>query len=133
MRDGLCVAMGKLLWNRPKEVSLKQARTNDFEMRDFLVYMSAHAIATFSSLSVLAYACYSSQLFHGAILWLLVVICTYRGAMRYTYYSTKMYTKIIQSKFVDEINRQAEIIVNQSMSKESVDEFATESTPLKEN
>lgn len=55
MRSGLCLLQGKLLWNRPKELSLEQCRTNDFELRDFLVYMSVHFFNSMASIVAFAY------------------------------------------------------------------------------
>ena len=129
MRNGLCVVMGKYLWNRPEEASLGQVRTNDFEMRDFYAYMIAHAIATLASFIFSAYPCYLSKAVHGGFLCLLTCICTYRGAMRYTYYSTKMYSKLIRTRFTEEINELAEIIVTNSKSNENI-EVVSETTPL---
>ncbi len=104
MRAGLCVTAGKRFWNRPKEVSLEQCKTNDFELRDFIVYMAVHFFNAIMALIFLAYPCYLSKYVHGFFLWVLLALCTYRGGKRYTYYSTKMYAKIIRKHFADEIN-----------------------------
>jgi hypothetical protein len=107
MRNNLYVTLGKVLWNRPKEVSMEHVKTNDFELRDFQVYMGLHLLNGILSVIVLAYPCYLNKYVHGAFLWILFAICTFRGAKRYTYYSTKMYAKIIRKHFADEIEPDA--------------------------
>lgn len=106
LRGGLVVTAGKLLWNRDKETSLQQAATNDFELRDFVVYMAMHLIQSVLSMVVLAYLCFLSKYVHATMLICLVVLCTYRGAKRYTYYSTQMYSNVIRKNFADEIQRE---------------------------
>uniref|UniRef100_A0A7S3L9N6 Glycerophosphocholine acyltransferase 1 n=1 Tax=Amphora coffeiformis TaxID=265554 RepID=A0A7S3L9N6_9STRA len=91
MRGGGCLVIGKTFWGRPKAVSLRQIESNHFETRDLLVYMSIHAAMSILSIFVLGYMCYSSQAFHASFLLLLAVICTFRGAKRYTYYTTEFY------------------------------------------
>jgi hypothetical protein len=108
MRNGLCVAGGKLLWKRPEEVSMEQVKTNNFEMRDFIVYMGVHMVAVLLSTVCLAYPCYLSKYAHAAFLWMLAILCTYRGSLRYTYYSTKMYSKIIRKQFADKLDNRSE-------------------------
>ena len=103
VRNGLCVTMGKILWNRSEEDSLEQVRTNDFELRDFYVYMAIHLISSTASIVVIGYPCFLSKYVHAALLWALLALCTYRGSKRYTYYSTKMYARIIRKQFADEI------------------------------
>jgi hypothetical protein len=105
MRNGLCLMFGKLLWNRPKYISMEQIRENDFEMRDFLFYMGWHVFSAVMSLVMMAYPCYLSKYVHVTFLWVLAALCTYRGSKRYTYYSTKMYSRIIRKHFSDEINQ----------------------------
>ena len=102
-RNGNCVAIGKLFWGRSVEESKKQNATNDFELRDLIVYMIGHFMAAICSILFLAYPSYLSKHFHGVILVLLLVVCTWRGAKRYTYYSTEMYARIIRSKFGNEL------------------------------
>ena len=104
MRAGLCVKMGEYLWDRPKEISLEQCKTNDFEMRDFYVYMGIHFLCAVNSIVVLGYPCFLSKYIHALFLWVLLALCTYRGSKRYTYYSTKMYGKIIRKHFAEVIN-----------------------------
>jgi len=104
MRNGLCVTIGNVLWKRPKELSLQQVKTNDFEMRDFYFYMGVHLFCGLVSTVVLAYPCFLNKYAHGVVLWFLAALCTYRGSKRYTYYSTKMYARIIRKQFSDEIN-----------------------------
>jgi hypothetical protein len=105
MRNGLCVMIGEVLWKRPKEVSLDHVKTNDFEMRDFLFYMGWHFFSGLLSTILMAYPCYLSRYTHAAFLWILATLCTFRGSKRYTYYSTKMYARIIRKHFANEINQ----------------------------
>jgi len=106
MREGLCVEIGKRFWKRSEELSKDQSRTNEFEIRDFVIYAMGHGIAVFTSLFLLAYPCSLSQYVHGAILVICTAICTWRGARRYTYYSTKMYSELIQKHFAAELRRE---------------------------
>lgn len=106
LRDGMYVLAGDLLWNRDKETSLQHIATNDFELRDFYVYMGGHLLMSILSMIVLAYLCFLSKYVHGTILICLVILCTYRGAKRYTYYSTQMYSNVIRKNFADEILRE---------------------------
>lgn len=97
MRKGLCISMGNVLWKRPIEESKRQVATNDFEWRDLYAYLVFHAVGFFASLLILAYPCYKSKTLHGTLLLLLGVVCSWRGAIRYTYYSTEMYVKMVQN------------------------------------
>lgn len=98
-RPGLAVMMGSVLWKRPRETSLEQMKNNHYEIRDLLAYMSAHAVAALSSVFVLGYPCYHSQKIHASFLFLVAIITTWRGAQRYTYYTTVMYGKAIRKQF----------------------------------
>jgi len=98
-RNGNCVAMGTLFFNRSVEESKRQIANNDFETRDLVVYMAFHFLLVIASIVIVAYPCYLSRYVHGTFLVLLLIICTWRGAKRYTYYSTQMYARIIRSKF----------------------------------
>ena len=131
MRGYLCVYCGKMFWNRPKDVSLEQIKTNDFEMRDFLVYMATHFSGCILSFILFGYPCYVSKYMHGIILWILFAICAYRGAKRYTYYSTKMYSKIIRKQFAREINPEHLPSVAAVTEKGRSQTDATEISPMK--
>lgn len=113
MRSYLCVSLGKTLWNRSKEESIEQVKTNDFEMRDFFAYMAVHIICSVLSIVLLAYPCYLSKYVHGTFLWVLLAMCTYRGSQKYTYYSTKMYSRIIRKHFVDDMNTDAQELMRE--------------------
>jgi len=99
MRGGLCIQIGNIFWKRPVERSMDQMRTNEFEIRDFVVYMTFHVIAAFASMLVLAFPCSLSSYAHGVFLLICLILCTWRGAQRYTYYSTKMYSNLIRKQF----------------------------------
>lgn len=97
-RQGLCETCGSLLWNRPVTVSKVQMEHDDYETRDFLLYMMGHAILVCTSILTLANICRFGPLFHGILLFCVVTICVYRGAQRYTYYVTIMYGKIVRKQ-----------------------------------
>mmetsp|Transcript_46693 Transcript_46693/g.141464 ORF Transcript_46693/g.141464 Transcript_46693/m.141464 type:complete len:219 (-) Transcript_46693:152-808(-) len=107
VRGGLCVVMGKIVWGRPKSVSLKQMEDNDFELRDLALYMGAHALASVLSIYVSAYACFSSKAVHLSLISFLLVITVHRGAKRYTYYSTMMYGRMIRKQFAEQMSLSA--------------------------
>jgi len=99
LRGGLCIQIGTLFWKRSVELSKDQMKTNDFHVKDFILYMSFHAIGAIGSLFVLAYPCSLSKYVHAAFLFICLIICTWRGAQRYTYYSTDMYSNLIRKQF----------------------------------
>jgi len=103
MRNGLCVQFGTMFWKRPIELSIEQNRTNEFEMRDVGIYITGHVFGYVAALLLLAYPCSLSQYVHGSLLFICAVICTWRGAQRYTYYSTKMYSLLIRKQFAAEL------------------------------
>jgi len=103
MRGGLCIQIGKIFWKRSVNLSQDQMKTNNFELRDFAVYMAFHAIGAIGSLLVLAYPCSLSKYAHGSFLFICLITCTWRGAQRYTYYSTEMYSNLIRKQFALEL------------------------------
>lgn len=99
-RGGPCELIGKLVWKRPTKISHEQSLTNTFETRDFLLYMTGHAVAcTMLGVLVLARICHSNQVGHFICLIIAVLICAKRGAERYTYYTTAMYGHRIRKHF----------------------------------
>ena len=44
MRGGACYLYGSVVWGRTVNTSKGQIQTNDFELRDFILYMSVHFI-----------------------------------------------------------------------------------------
>lgn len=101
VRNGMTVYFGKVLWGRPVSVSKKQEENDDYELRDFLVYMAVHATLIYASVYLLAYPCYRSKTVHASFIVLVIFICIRRGAERYTYYVTKMYAKAVRKDFAD--------------------------------
>jgi Protein of unknown function (DUF2838) len=99
-RAGSCITFGTLLWKRPVAVSQEQMKTDDYEMRDFLVYMAIHGILVSLSIPTLAYACNYSKASHMTVLLLILLAVVHRGSQRYTYYTTKMYSRIIRKEFL---------------------------------
>jgi hypothetical protein len=99
VRNGLIVVAGKILWGRPASVSKKQMENDDYELRDFLVYMAGHATMVYLSVYLLAYPCFLSKTTHMLFIMVLTFICVRRGAERYTYYVTEMYAKALRKDF----------------------------------
>ena len=98
MRGGGCLAIGKFR-GRSKVESLRQMETNHFEKMDLLIYMTVHSAMSMLAIFFLGFVCYSSQVIHGFFLAVLAVICTCRGAKRYTYYTTSMYSHMLRKHF----------------------------------
>jgi len=103
MRNGLTVQFGTLFFHRPIAQSIEQNKTNEFEMRDVAIYIAGHVFGYIVSLLVLAYPCSLSRYVHGALLFVCMGIITWRGAQRYTYYSTKMYARLIRKEFAADL------------------------------
>jgi hypothetical protein len=112
VRGGLCITIGSVCWGRPKSKSLKQMETNDFELRDFAVYMAMHAFMACVSVYALAYPCFRSKDVHLGFLAFLTSITVWRGAKRYSFYSTAMYGRLIRKNFHD-------LIADEDESKKS--------------
>lgn len=109
-RAGLAIMMGSILWQRRKETSKEQMENNHYEVKDLFAYMFAHAVAAFSSIFMLGYPCYHSQKVHVSFLLFVAIVTTWRGAQRYTYYTTAMYGKAIRKRFahlIDEENQKS--------------------------
>jgi hypothetical protein len=100
-RPGLCETCGTLMWKRSPTLSRVQMEQDDYETRDFLLYMLGHATLAGISILTLANLCSLGPVLHGILLTLVVIICVYRGAQRYTYYVTVMYGKVIRKQLGD--------------------------------
>jgi len=99
VRGGLCEFIGKVCWGRSKEESHRQMAEDDYETRDFVVYMLGHAVMVTFAITVVAYACTRDQRIHGAFIWALVAICVARGAKRYVYWATSMSSRAIEKHY----------------------------------
>lgn len=102
MRNGMCEIFGKYLWRREREISLEQIRRNDFELKDFFVYIILHSIGFVASLFAFAYPCSLSPYVHGPLILSTVVVCIWRGAKNYTYLSSNMHSKLVQQNVIRE-------------------------------
>jgi len=100
MRGGLCTIIGPL-WNRSKAESLVQMELNQFESRDFLVYMAGHFLFVTITTLIIGFPCLKNKAFHGLILIMVTAVVTLRGAKRYTYYATQMYGRMLRKSFND--------------------------------
>jgi hypothetical protein len=110
-RGGPCELVGSLLWKRPKEISQDQSERNDFEVRDLMVYMIAHAVGCIMvGIGVVAGISYvGGQKAHACMLLLATTVCANRGAQRYTYYVTAMYGKKLRKAYKTFKERQGSI------------------------
>lgn len=99
MRQGVSVAIGKVFRGRTKTQCLQLNETNNFDWIDFIIYVICHMIASVASIVVIAYHCFSSRRFHLFILAFAMVLAVTRGAHRYTYYVTTMYSKSLRREF----------------------------------
>jgi Protein of unknown function (DUF2838) len=99
-RSGSCITFGKLLWKRPVAVSQEQMAMDHYEMRDLLAYLTLHGVMVALSIPTLGYACNYSKISHMTVLVLILLAVVHRGSQRYTYYTTKMYSRIIRKEFL---------------------------------
>ena len=99
MRQGACIAIGRTFRGRSKKDSLKLCEENNFDLIDFFIYMFFHLIAAVSAFYLIGYPCFLSQNFHFFILVFVAWLAVMRGASRYTYYTTKMYSKQVRKQF----------------------------------
>mmetsp|Transcript_21449 Transcript_21449/g.27734 ORF Transcript_21449/g.27734 Transcript_21449/m.27734 type:complete len:391 (+) Transcript_21449:118-1290(+) len=98
VKDGFPLAAGKL-WGRKKEVSKKMMMDGTYDYRDLTLYMSCHAVMIFVATNFIAYGCMRSKAIHATFIWILVIICVYRGSSRYTYWATSSSSKSIEKQY----------------------------------
>jgi hypothetical protein len=102
VKGGMCEMVGSAVWKRPKEISRDCSERNDYELRDFLLYMACHALGS-CGLGILLLGdilCFSGgKTVHASLLWLTTIISAKRGADRYTYYVTRMYGQKLRKAF----------------------------------
>jgi len=107
------VLLGFLLWKRPKEISLDCSKRNDYELRDFFLYMLGHALGSCVVEIILIgdILCFRGEkMVHATLLWFTTILCAKRGADRYTYYVTSMYGYQLRKAFKEiKLNQQQEI------------------------
>ena len=105
MRGGTCIPIGKFIRGRSKAESLTLMETNMFDRIDFAWYMFFHMVAALAGIYVSGYACFKSKVFFRLMLGACLVIAVVRGANRYTYYTTKMYARVLRKEFAEQIAR----------------------------
>lgn len=105
-RAGACQSFGTMLWKRPAERSQQHMRNDDYEMRDLLAYMAIHVFLVLISIPTLAYACNYDKRVHVALLLFVLLVCIHRGSQRYTYYTTKMYSRAIRREFLEKAKKE---------------------------
>mmetsp|Transcript_6147 Transcript_6147/g.9417 ORF Transcript_6147/g.9417 Transcript_6147/m.9417 type:complete len:219 (-) Transcript_6147:637-1293(-) len=103
MRDGVCILIGKFFRGRSRAESLTLMETNMFDMIDFCLYMFFHMIASLSAICVSGFFCFKSIIFFRLMLGASIVIAVVRGANRYTYYTTKMYSRVLRKEFAEQL------------------------------
>eukprot|EP00581_Thalassiosira_minuscula_P031630 CAMPEP_0183775754 /NCGR_PEP_ID=MMETSP0739-20130205/45164_1 /TAXON_ID=385413 /ORGANISM="Thalassiosira miniscula, Strain CCMP1093" /LENGTH=106 /DNA_ID=CAMNT_0026017427 /DNA_START=139 /DNA_END=459 /DNA_ORIENTATION=- len=103
MRQGACILIGRTFRGRSKRESLQQMEENNFDLVDFLIYMGFHMIAALSAFYLIGYPCFESQKFHLFMLIFVAWLAVTRGSSRYTYYTTKMYSRALRKEFADQL------------------------------
>lgn len=99
MRGGACIMIGRRFRGRSKISSMEQMKTNHYERIDFVIYMLSHAVMAMSSILILGYVCYTFQGVHAWFIRIMAIVCTIRGARRYTYYTSHMYSRMLRMHF----------------------------------
>jgi hypothetical protein len=97
VRHGLYITFGNIFWARPRVISQAHMLQDDYEVRDFLVYMAIHSSLSYLGTMTLAYACFHYKYIHAALLVVLTITCVHRGSQRYTYYVTSMYGRAVRA------------------------------------
>lgn len=104
MRQGVCIPIGKVFRGRSKAESLKLMEENNFDTIDFFIYMVAHAISALGAIYTIGYACFLNKWFHLCMMGANVALAVIRGGKRYTYYTTKMYSRTLRKNFAELID-----------------------------
>ena len=79
---------------------------------DFIIIMMAHVLACWSSTMLAAYICLSDKRLHAAMLWIIVMICVFRGAQQYVSWVTSMTSKAVEEEFaelLEELHHQQDV------------------------
>mmetsp|Transcript_7385 Transcript_7385/g.21480 ORF Transcript_7385/g.21480 Transcript_7385/m.21480 type:complete len:513 (-) Transcript_7385:2423-3961(-) len=111
-KGGLCEMVGTVFWKRSKKRSRDCSERNDYEVRDFVLYMIGHAVGSCGvGIIILGdILCYrGGKTTHVIILLFATVICAKRGADRYAYYVTKMYGQKLRKAFLDGKKKEQEL------------------------
>uniref|UniRef100_A0A7S4AAJ5 Glycerophosphocholine acyltransferase 1 n=2 Tax=Pseudo-nitzschia australis TaxID=44445 RepID=A0A7S4AAJ5_9STRA len=108
----LCEVAGTMVWKRSKKRSRDCSERNDYEVRDFMLYMVGHAVGS-CGIGIIILGdilCYrGGRMVHGTMLWLATIICAKRGADRYAYYVTKMYGQKLRKAFREEMEQEQKL------------------------
>mmetsp|Transcript_12450 Transcript_12450/g.35644 ORF Transcript_12450/g.35644 Transcript_12450/m.35644 type:complete len:484 (+) Transcript_12450:111-1562(+) len=99
MRGGLYIITGSTFFGRNKAISVDHMNANNFYLGDLFVYLGAHAFLSILATVLLGYLCFHSKAMHGFLLAAVTAVVVYRGALRYTYYTTEMYSKTLRKQF----------------------------------
>ena len=99
MRGGLYIITGSMFFGRSKAISVDHMNANNFYLGDLFVYLGAHAFMSILATVFLGYLCFHSKVAHASLLAAVTAVVVYRGAVRYTYYTTEMYSKTLRKQF----------------------------------
>jgi len=97
-RTGPCLVFGKVVWQRTTEESQRQMKDDNYELKDFMLYMTLHACMVVASIPTLGLLCYVCVWTHALLIFGIVAICAHRGSKRYTYYVTQMYGRNVRKQ-----------------------------------
>lgn len=87
----------RFCWKRPQQDINMKIQTNDWGCRELIIFMICNVLTNLFSFTIIGWPCSHSMHVHVGIFFLLFCLCTWRGARRYKYYSTSMYTTIIKN------------------------------------
>jgi len=103
MRDGMCMVFGTYLWKRPEEESQRMIDNNDYDIKDYAVYMLLHFIGVMAAIIVLAWSCNVSRIFHGFMVVAVMINIIIRGAFFYDNMVTEVHSTILQESVESEV------------------------------
>jgi hypothetical protein len=103
LRDGMSMTFGTYLWKQPEAETQEMIDNNDFELRDFAMYMLLHFVGVLASLICLAWPCLHSKVFHGVMLVCASVVVIAKGAVFYHNIMSDVNSKIIAECIDNEI------------------------------
>ena len=105
MRESMCMVYGTYLWKRPAEESQRMIDENDFELKDFGIYMILHFVGVMATLICIAWPCYHSQTFHAVMMVVALLVVIIKGAIFYNNVMTVVYADIVQESVETELRK----------------------------
>ncbi len=104
MRDGMCLVFGKYLWKRSDEESQRMVDNDDYELRDFAVYMLLHFTGVMGAIITLAWTCNVSKAFHLVMLMVGMIVIIIRGAIFYNNIVPELYYQVLEEMVENEVS-----------------------------